>query len=1150
MAVVKLTGEIAANERISNFANGPSADNIMISRVANSNDVWFSINHENSPCNVRLTNGYVQNSWQTIVASYDFSTNIMHLQVGSDNAYSTCGSTRADRIVSFTYIGKSSWPDDPHFQGSIAGIYAVDALLGEAEISSITSKMNTGDDTLQACQTCPSNGISLQGSTLVADCTSNCPTGYSGTECTVCVDGYYAASAGVCSPMCPADTYISTDTSNVARACGPAHDENCPAYITSTWSHGGWSAPLANDGITTNGVHSGNKNANWFRIDFQEIRHLETIQYYNRDSFQLYRAENCIISVSDNSSWVASNTQCATLSDAQVQNFDCPLSGRYLFIYQNDGEYMNFAKIEAYAPTCLACPNNTMSLPGSTNASVCTLRDNNSAIINNNSTITVSCPVGQFESVSVLSNDTLCQTCPTNAVSLEGSTSETDCECMAGSYKSVNEIDPKALILVPGRVQLSTLAGRNTNVVSAATGVQGWRLVRYLPPTSPIGYSYTHHLDGIIESGPAYDYTAEWTLPFGEFDEFCFSTRNLMYWVYCTRDAAIGEHYTYQDRDVIRSSSDATPYKAKWYNDHNNHIHPWIWLQGYSGTPEDTNRLLYVAGSRDDGTSAALNGLPSISEDGGWAVWVRSSGNPPTVSTDGVQLTFDRTLEQFIDGGVHTFAIASNGGFTAVAVVKFTGAPAEGEQIFDFGNSPNNDNIMVYQDGRSTRLIFEIRNSASACVVQMSDAIVQDSWMTIVARYTSNIEQLKLRVGTEIVVRTCDTARTDRVVSRTLVGKGNWAGDPMRTITGTMYGAYVGADYPGRPGWRLKNDIYVFFLTGSSHTKMTSIPLSVVEEASQSSPASPGDRYLEASVVPENIAMLQDMWDGTYLGYNTHIQGQDVGYDVSDVVYDSWIDTPSVYTMAGLYTVDTTLSEAEISSIASKILGDTTLQTCQACPNNTSSPQGSTAVTACTSECPAGYGGTECAVCVDGHTTVRPVMQTDVHGRAMRLVAGGARLAMRTSPSTDVVDAKTLERGWRLVRFLPPTSSIGYSYTDHLDGIITDGPAYDYAAEWTVPFGEFDEFCFSTRNLMYWVYCTRDAAIGENYDWNSANADRDIIRSSYDASPHKVKWQHHLANPIHPWITLRDHRSLLDDDTNKLLYVAGSRDDSLIIIWR
>jgi len=36
--------------------------------------------------------------------------------------------------------------------GSIAGLYAVDALLTAPEIAAVISRINAGEDTLQACQ--------------------------------------------------------------------------------------------------------------------------------------------------------------------------------------------------------------------------------------------------------------------------------------------------------------------------------------------------------------------------------------------------------------------------------------------------------------------------------------------------------------------------------------------------------------------------------------------------------------------------------------------------------------------------------------------------------------------------------------------------------------------------------------------------------------------------------------------------------------------------------------------------------------------------------------------------------------------------------------------------------------------------------------
>jgi len=94
----------------------------------------------------------------------------MELRVGNSIVSTNCAVAREDRIVSKTYVGRSSSAADAYSQLNVAGLYAVDALLSEAEISKITSRMYRGDDSLEVCQTCPSNSLSLQGSMSAADC--------------------------------------------------------------------------------------------------------------------------------------------------------------------------------------------------------------------------------------------------------------------------------------------------------------------------------------------------------------------------------------------------------------------------------------------------------------------------------------------------------------------------------------------------------------------------------------------------------------------------------------------------------------------------------------------------------------------------------------------------------------------------------------------------------------------------------------------------------------------------------------------------------------------------------------------------------------------------------------------------------------------
>jgi hypothetical protein len=137
-------------------------------------------------------------------------------------------------------------------------------------------------------------------------------------------------------------------------------------------------------------------------------------------------------------------------------------------------------------------------------------------------------------------------------------------------------------------------------------------------------------------------------------------------------------------------------------------------------------------------------------------------------------VTFDRAFSQYLDGGSHTFNIASNGGFMAVAVVKFTGVVGSYESVIDFGNGDSDNNIVIYRETSTSNLIFGIWTPNAACVVSMPSAIIQNNWLQIVAVYTSSSKRLELRVRSATVFTTCATTRTDWIVSNTFVAHDYW----------------------------------------------------------------------------------------------------------------------------------------------------------------------------------------------------------------------------------------------------------------------------------------------------------------------------------------------------------------------------------------
>jgi hypothetical protein len=135
-------------------------------------------------------------------------------------------------------------------------------------------------------------------------------------------------------------------------------------------------------------------------------------------------------------------------------------------------------------------------------------------------------------------------------------------------------------------------------------------------------------------------------------------------------------------------------------------------------------------------------------------------------------VSFDRTQTQYLDGGARTFKIASNGGFTVVAVVRFRGSPAYWERIIEFGNGPDDNNILLARKATSSDLSFEtFEGSSYMCRLNAVSAIVQDQWMTIVARYRAHDRTCTLVVNGQLEVSTTGVALTDKTLTNTWVGR-------------------------------------------------------------------------------------------------------------------------------------------------------------------------------------------------------------------------------------------------------------------------------------------------------------------------------------------------------------------------------------------
>jgi len=139
----------------------------------------------------------------------------------------------------------------------------------------------------------------------------------------------------------------------------------------------------------------------------------------------------------------------------------------------------------------------------------------------------------------------LCNSCKQFSVSQERSESEEECYCIVGYSRNVDEDVPNT----------------NSDIVRQKTGVGGWRMVQFMPSRghSNRWYKMCHTLRGTITVGNAFNYTADWTIPFGDFDQLLLGTYNLTHWMHLPQSSTRGTSW-YGNNDTSLSMSSYNPF--------------------------------------------------------------------------------------------------------------------------------------------------------------------------------------------------------------------------------------------------------------------------------------------------------------------------------------------------------------------------------------------------------------------------------------------------------------------------------------------------------------------------------------------------------------------------------------------------------------
>ncbi len=127
-----------------------------------------------------------------------------------------------------------------------------------------------------------------------------------------------------------------------------------------------------------------------------------------------------------------------------------------------------------------------------------------------------------------------------------------------------------------------------------------------------------------------------------------------------------------------------------------------------------------------------------VSSWGSPIAFVGASGSRPDYIASENVARFTRANLDYLDAGSRTLAISTNGGFTAIVQMRFTGTAGKWERIFDFASGPGSNNILLARNNLSNSLTFEVYNGATSVwgySASATGAIVQNELAIFAVRY-------------------------------------------------------------------------------------------------------------------------------------------------------------------------------------------------------------------------------------------------------------------------------------------------------------------------------------------------------------------------------------------------------------------------------
>jgi hypothetical protein len=167
-------------------------------------------------------------------------------------------------------------------------------------------------------------------------------------------------------------------------------------------------------------------------------------------------------------------------------------------------------------------------------------------------------------------------------------------------------------------------------------------------------------------------------------------------------------------------------------------------------------------------------------------------------------VTFDRAQSQYLDAGPRTLNIATNGGLTIVAVVRFTGSIGQNERLIEIptvGATENFETIFLSRIDFSTDLIFRVYQTPSLQLIvdkTCPAVLLQNTWLTVVVSYRGSTREYSVNVNNANCAGIASEFVSDRTVAKTYVGRTWWRpdiNDWVAYLNGDIAGVFVVDEY-------------------------------------------------------------------------------------------------------------------------------------------------------------------------------------------------------------------------------------------------------------------------------------------------------------------------------------------------------------------